>query len=188
MQLREFSEMMIMLSKAYPTAKIDEDNAKAYYLFLADIPDERLVAGFRYAVTHSPTFFPTAPQIRDACFTIQFGTMGLPSEFEAWDEVVKQIASAGYYREPTFSTPLISRAIEGIGGWQNLCLSENIEYDRAHFIKAYQSTKSRAEEWERLPDSVKKQLPSGTQGAMQQLAQKLALPEPCKNPESVIEF
>lgn len=183
MQLKDFDLMMTAISKTYPTAKIDEGNIKAYYAFLNDIPDIQMVAGFKYAIAQSPTFFPTAPQIRDACFTIQFGAMGLPTEFEAWDEVVQQISKSGYYKEPEFSTPLISRAVDGIGGWKNLCMSENLEYDRAHFIKAYQSTRNRIEEWERLPASVKEQLPSQSKEIMQQLAQKLALPNPMRVPK-----
>lgn len=55
---------------------------------------------------------------------------------EAWGEVVREISRVGSYGQPIFSTPDIKRAVDCIG-WKDICLSETIGVERAHFMRAY---------------------------------------------------
>ena len=52
---------------------------------------------------------------------------------EAWAEVMAQLDP---YRTPHYSDPLIHRAVKAIG-YLNLCMSERIGVERAHFLQIY---------------------------------------------------
>jgi len=67
---------------------------------------------------------------------------------EAWAEVLGAIRIVGSYGSPKFSDSLIKKAVNCIG-WRHLCLSENIEIQRAHFLKIYESL-SKRENYERV--------------------------------------
>ena len=63
-----------------------------------------------------------------------------------------QVRIRGYYQSPEFSTPMIQRAIDGLGGWRAFCAGDNLVADRAHFLKIYeQLLNRRQEEVARLP-------------------------------------
>lgn len=56
-------------------------------------------------------------------------------------------------------------------GWKELCLSENQEYDRAHFFKVYKSLSERAESDVKMLPQVRAMLPQ--QEAIKRLVAKL---------------
>jgi len=49
------------------------------------------------------------------------------------------------YRAPRYSCDTVKRAVRAIG-WQQLCMGENPEADRAHFLRLYESMRSRYSE------------------------------------------
>jgi hypothetical protein len=52
------------------------------------------------------------------------------------------VASVGSYGTPTFDDVLTQKAVDCIG-WRDICMSETIGVERAHFIKAYNNLKQR---------------------------------------------
>ena len=85
-------------------------------------------------------FFPAVAEIREAVETMTGA--GHPTPEEAWGEVMDQL---NQYRPPTYSDPLIHKAVKAIG-YINLCLSEQIGVERAHFLQIYKAYLHRAED------------------------------------------
>jgi len=106
-----------------------------------DIPFEVAKAAI-VRVCRSSNFFPSVAQVVEAAQDIDPRYEKLPTAAEAWEEVNKQIFDAGVYRAPSWSCELVQRAARAIG-WVNLCMSENPEADRAHFMRIYESMRSK---------------------------------------------
>lgn len=146
--------LMGIMALAWPRFEIKDGSSAVYYEMLKDIPDEVLETSAKQLAT-TCTFFPSIAEWRKAAFDILINKPGLPSAFEAWGIVCNEIRRIGSYREPEFSFPAIQRVVE-ILGWKYLCMSEQSEYDRAHFFKIYDSLISRAEEDARLLPDVRR--------------------------------
>lgn len=62
---------------------------------------------------------------------------------DAWGDVEKEKKRVlGIYGKPEFEDETTKRVVEIIG-WRNLCMGENVEADRAHFMKMYDQLKKR---------------------------------------------
>ena len=89
---------------------------------------------------------------------------------EAWQLVMKAVRHYGSYQpyEAKASLPPIVRtAVEQIG-YLELCNSENITADRAHFFRIYETLRAREMEAKKMPPSVapiERRLESGKRGA-----------------------
>jgi predicted CoA-binding protein len=111
---------------------------------LAELPetvDLLVIAAKQHAA--SSKWFPSVAELRGVALEIQARARGIPTAAEAWVEVMGQVRAHGYYGEPVFSYPLIQQAIDGLGGWRNLCAGTNQVADRAHFLRIYESLSSR---------------------------------------------
>jgi hypothetical protein len=116
---------------------------KLYARLLADVAPELLKAATLHHIATSK-WFPKVSELREAALAL-IAHDELSCE-EAWGEVRQAIQRFGSYgvfdqatlsyRLPTFSHPLIDRAVQ-IMGWRNLCASDNEVADRAHFWKVY---------------------------------------------------
>ena len=78
----------------------------------------------------------------------------LPTAAEAWEEVEKLIIQFGPYRAPQYSCDTVRRAVRAIG-WLQLCCSENPAADRAHFLKLYESMRSKHKEQKEIEQVMK---------------------------------
>jgi len=149
--LLEVSKIMAVMSRFYPHYEMGEGIVELYAAMLPDIPPDALEAAAKKIITTS-TFFPSLAEWRLAALDILHDQASVPAPFEAWANVLSEMRRVGSYGKPQFSHPLIARAVEGFG-WRELCLSENQDYDRAHFTKAYQQLQERrAEETRALPE------------------------------------
>jgi len=88
-------------------------------------------------------FPPTIAEIRKLALPPDPDDLQLPAG-EAWVQVMCEVRRVGSWGEPSFSDPMILRAVQGFGGWQDLCASENHVADRAHFMKIYDHCSSYA--------------------------------------------
>jgi len=59
---------------------------------------------------------------------------------EAWAKVDRAIRCVGIHRTVVFDDPKVHAAIERLGGWQKICMTEEKEYPflRNNFLKLYQ--------------------------------------------------
>jgi hypothetical protein len=143
-------QCMIMLQAAYPRMQFGEESLKVYELALADIEPPLLrTAVLRHISTSK--WFPTIAELRQAATAIVLQTDGQLSAPEAWGMVLREVRLVGHWRTPRLG-PVVRRAVEAIGGWRQLCLSENSTADRARFIEAYTILRKReAQRVQQLP-------------------------------------
>jgi hypothetical protein len=142
--------IMAILTAAYPQVNLARETVEVYGKFLADLPFE---AGYAAAMDLISTnkWLPTVAELRRRAFTLMPETH-IPTAAEAWAEVVDQVQSLGSYRLPAFSHPVIERAVKALG-WRELCLTENLQADRAHFLQIYEAFREDTElQAMRLPE------------------------------------
>lgn len=136
----EVIKMMTVMALAWPRYEMPKEAFEVYYQILKDLPSDALETASHHLMA-SNTFFPSISEWRKAA--IDLITPQVPTEYEAWQEVMDQLRLIGSYGIPRFSHPLIQRAVETMG-WRQLCGSEHSDYDRAHFYKAYSALRDRA--------------------------------------------
>jgi hypothetical protein len=138
----DIAKLMGVMALAWPRYELKPETIKVYSRVLADIQVEALEAASLHIMSTS-TFFPSIAEWRQAAFEIMVNKPAIPSQYEAWEMVLREIRRIGSYGQPQFQHQLVARAVE-IMGWTELCMSEQIEYDRAHFFKVYASLLDRA--------------------------------------------
>ena len=116
----------------------------AWSLMLSDI-DPMIAKAAVIKVCRESDFFPSVARIVEAAHQLDPRIEKPPTAAEAWEEVVKLIIQFGPYRVPIYSCDLVRRAVRSIG-WIQLCLGDNPEADRAHFLRLYESMRSKNKE------------------------------------------
>ncbi len=125
----------------------------AWSLMLADL-DPVVAKAAVIKVCRESDYFPSVARIVAAAEELDPRNEKLPTAAEAWEEVEKQICSAGIYKPPVFSSELVRRAARSIG-WLQLCSSENPAADRAHFLRLYESMKNKRKEAKEIEQVMK---------------------------------
>ena len=146
MTRKEIIALVTMATAAYPAAqaKDPEPIVAAWTMMLADIPFEVAKAAL-VRVCRSSDFFPSVAQIVTVANEIDPRNEKLPTAAEAWEEVSRLVQTIGPYRAPQYSCETVRRAAKAIG-WYQLCTSDNPEADRAHFMRIYESMRSKHKE------------------------------------------
>ena len=142
----QFLEVMAFLSAAYPRHNLTDETLAAYRAILGDLSADLLKAAALQIASRDSPWFPAAGQLRAAAFRLLEREAGVPNMGEAWGEVVRKIGEDGHIRVPEFSNPLIQAAVNGVGGWRELCMSENFVADRARFLQVYEVLAKRERE------------------------------------------
>jgi hypothetical protein len=137
----DVAKLLAMLHAAWQNAKVADHDAqvRAYEIALHDIPYEAGEQAVRSLIQEAE-FFPPPAKIRKAALSI-LGVIMSPEE--AWREVVRQIREVGFYGSPSFSNPLIAETVRHMG-WRNLCGSDDLDADRAWFIRVFESLQRQA--------------------------------------------
>lgn len=133
------ADMFTLLDAAYPKERMTEPQMALYTMTLAPYD----VGQVRDAVMlhiHTSPWFPRISDIID-----KLTKREQLDAAAAWGEVVQKIRSVGMYRVPEWSHHAVGAAVRAMG-WAELCLSDNPEADRAHFMRFYEVTTSRAKE------------------------------------------
>ena len=138
--------LVVLASSSYPSiqGKDPRPIVEAWAMMLADL-DAVVAKAAIIKVCRESQFFPSVAQIVAAAEALDPRTEKLPTAAEAWEEVVQLIRNFGPYRAPLYSCDTLKRAVRAIG-WQQLCMGENPEADRAHFLRLYESMRSRYRE------------------------------------------
>lgn len=144
MTRKEIIALVALASSSYPSiqAKNPESIVASWEMMLEDIPFE-IAKPAVIKVCRESEFFPSVAQIVKASKDIDPRHDELPSSAEAWEEVYDKIQYVGQYRSPSFSNNVITRAVNAMG-WKALCEGENLEADRAHFLRIYESMRQGA--------------------------------------------
>lgn len=128
----------------------DADAFQIWYALLGDLDFRVLqVAIQKYMLTNK--FPPTIADLREIATTICNGEA--PDWGESWEKVLNAIRRFGSYRETEALESLdeMTRSIVRRLGFRNLCMSENINQDRANFRMIYEQVSERARKENALP-------------------------------------
>lgn len=139
---KEAVSLVGMLMAAYPRYEVAKATISLYQKFLMDLNIEPARCAIARHIASSQ-FFPSIAEIREAA--LAFAGPRIPTPAEAWHEVMQLLFSVGSYGTPKFSHGVVKKAVDAIG-WSNLCYSENIGLERAHFFKIYSTYQSRQQE------------------------------------------
>lgn len=125
----------------------DADAFNMWFALLGDLDYEVCAAAIKKYILLNK-FPPTVAEIRELASNI---THGEPLTWgESWEHAMKALRKYGFYQpqEALESLdPLTRRCVQTIG-FQNLCMSENLMAERAHYQRVFESY-SRQEQTER---------------------------------------
>ena len=125
----------------------------AWSLMLADL-DPVVAKAAVIKVCRESDYFPSVARIVAAAEELDPRNEKLPTAAEAWEEVERLIIQFGPYRAPQYSCDLVRRTVRAIG-WLQLCCSENPAADRAHFLRLYESMRSKRKEAREIEQVMK---------------------------------
>ena len=144
MDKKEFSMFAMAIRTYYPKEQIlpNQQAMELWYRELQDIPYQVAEASLRQWVATNK-WSPSIAEIREMASTVQSGS--IPDWGEGWEQDLMAIRKFGTYRIPEAMEsfdPLTRRCVERLG-FRNLCMSENINHDRANFRMIYEQLAER---------------------------------------------
>ena len=161
MTRQEFATFAMALKTYYPRETLLPNQAamELWFRELEDIPYKVAEASLRKWVATNK-WSPSIAEIREISATIQYGeqmTWG-----EAWEKALNAVRRFGSYNKQAALDsldPLTRKCVENIG-YLDLCMSENIMVERAHFQKIFEVYAKRDQTDKRLPGSLLKAIGS----------------------------
>ena len=161
MNKKEFALFASALRTYYPREKLlpNEQAMELWFNQLQDIP-------YKLAELTLNTWVATnkwSPSIADIREKATGLTQGEPKDWgEAWREVLRAINIYGSYQELEALESMdetTKRVVERLG-FRNICLSEDIQVDRANFRMIYEQEIQRAKEDAQIPPKLKELMAS----------------------------
>lgn len=165
----EVTKVFAVLTLAWPNYKPKDGTIEVYASVLEDIPANVLLTAAKHLIATGGEFFPSASMLRNAALDIITNKRGLPTPYEAWEEVIRMgdgspvkglVEVDGGFAvtktERTWKHPLIERTAVRCG-WPEFPNPDpdKLSYDRTVFIKAYECEMNRDQEDQRLLPEVK---------------------------------
>lgn len=155
----ETAQMLALISAAYPRFEMreSEKTLSVWHEMLKDMPGDVVSVAVKRMIS-TQKFPPSIADIREAVAASVQQAKGTESAGEAWRKVTKAIGMYGYYKGEAAHEYLgerIWRAVEMIGGWADLCISEDSEAVRsAQFERRYNAMIQQQAEAIQIPASV----------------------------------
>lgn len=173
MNKQEFSTFAMALRTYYPKENIlpNPQAMELWFRELQDIPYKVAEAALRKWVATNK-WSPSIAEIREMTAGLVNGeqmTWG-----ESWEKALNAVRKYGSYNKKMALEsldPLTRKCVENIG-YLELCMSENIMVERAHFQKIFEVYAKREQTNQRLPASLLKAIGDG------QFVKIMALEEP----------
>ena len=126
MNKKECIQGILFLKKAIPKIEIDEQVA---YFMLKHLTNKQFQKSIKDIILDRD--FKLYQNIIAEINYRAFDDNRINGE-KAWDEVLRELKSSGYYGNPKFNNNIIKKAIELNGGWKYFCTSKEVEM---HWIK-----------------------------------------------------
>ena len=161
MDKMEFAQWTAALKTYYSREKLLPTEAAMDLWFeqLKDLSYEAIcIALNKWVLTEQ--WAPTIANIRK--LAVETISDPLPEWEEGWNQVIKAIRHYGMYREDEALESLqgITKEIVKRLGFRNLCLSENIQVDRANFRDIYQRMLTEEKKEAIVPQYIKDKIQS----------------------------
>ncbi|MCI9540920.1 MAG: hypothetical protein HFG39_07640 [Lachnospiraceae bacterium] len=152
---QEFETVALAIKAAYPNSNVlpDKYTMKVWYRALMDI-DFFVVENAVWEHISTSIFPPSIAEIREKC-AARLSPM-VTDWGEAWEEVQRAIQKYGRYQEEEALSSMnrMTKAAVRRMGFQNLCNSENLVADRAHFQRMYEEMVKEEKRQTQLPEFV----------------------------------
>lgn len=133
----ELAKLLAVLAASYPKFEVDDLKVQVWHEMLRDLDYSVASMAIKKLIALN-TFPPAIAEVRKAAAEITNPGL-LLAPVEAWSEVQDHFRRTGSYRTPSFSNPLIDKAVSAMGGWVELCRSEEpTGVTRAHFLRIYE--------------------------------------------------
>ncbi len=144
MDSKEFAKFAMALKTYFPRESVLNNNAamELWYEQLKDIP-YKVAYTFLSKWVSTEKWAPTIADIRGGCSEL---TQGAIEDWgHGWEQVERAIRVYGMYRieEAYESMDEITRTVAKRLGFQNICMSDNIQADRANFRMIYEEVANR---------------------------------------------
>lgn len=155
MNKKEFAVFAQGLRTYYPREKILPNNQsmELWFAQLEDIPQQVAEAVLHKWVAVNK-WAPTIADIREGAAEIMQGE--IPDWGEGWRETMRAIRRFGIYDQEKAIASLdevTAITVQRIG-WDTLCMSENIEIERANFRMIYETEAKRKKREKQTPPKV----------------------------------
>lgn len=155
MNKKEFASFAMAMKTYYSKENLfpNEQAMELWFREVEDIPYAIAEASLRKWVALNK-WSPSIAEIRETAATIASGD--IPDWGNGWEQVVMAIRKIGMYRIPEALDsldPITRECVERLG-FRNLCLSENINSDRANFRMIYESIAERKKKDIQVPSKV----------------------------------
>ncbi len=153
----EVAKLLAVLAAAYPKFEVDDVKVQVWYEMLGDLEYSVVNIAIKKLIMQN-TFPPAIAEVRKAAIEIS-SPRGLTAA-EAWGEVVKAVRNYGYYQEKeamASMSPITAQVVRYMG-WREICLSEEPEILRAHFLKMYDQVAAREQEKQLLSPTMQTEI------------------------------
>lgn len=147
------AQIVAVIATAYPNFQVKEQTYEIYWQLLQDIPEEELKAAVLNCLAESGRkFAPSIGEIRGAVQELRALRAGVPSAYEAWNEVLNAdrsedkphpISWASPLKKHQWKNPLAEQAAKLLG-WPQFPYGDNMAADRARFIECYEGLVEKA--------------------------------------------
>ena len=156
----EWTTIAAKVNLLWPNARWTAPTIRAGEDLVLDLEPEYVMGAVQSLATEGKEFPPSVGQLRKRSIELSEAANGLtpPDPDTALREVYDTIARFGSYRTPEFSHAAIYATVEAMGGWQAVCMDENPEAFRAHFMRLYGTCRARTERESLMPPAVRELL------------------------------
>ena len=147
MTAKQFEKISKGITTAFPWANLfpSQEAVEIWYRKLGDIPYDVMTAVVNRWI-ETKTSPPTIAALRAEADIVVNGVP--PSWADGWEKVQKAIGRYGYMQKEAALATMddVTRETVQRIGWQQICISENIDALRANFRMVYETMSSRARE------------------------------------------
>lgn len=169
MEKQEFAQFAMAMKTYYPRENLLPNNQamELWFRQLQDIPFVIAEASLNKWVATNK-WSPSIADIREMAASVKNGEV--PDWGEGWEQVLRAIRKFGSYREGealASMDDLTRRCVERLG-FRNICMSENINTDRANFRDIYKTLAERQQKDQQISLPLK-ELIKGIQQKEQKL-------------------
>lgn len=143
MTKEEFANGMAFMSNIFSKDMTAEQVGVWYSFFENDNFESFQKAVRKLAVTSK--FFPSIAELKEV---MAEDAVGMLTADQAWDGVLYAVRKYGAWQteEAMKSLPAaVQMTVNHLGGFQRICMSEDLEWTRKDFMKAYEVNKNREE-------------------------------------------
>ena len=174
MNKSETMKLLQIITVAYPATKmiVDDLTIDIWYEMLSDMSYAIVMAATKRMLA-TQKFPPTIADIRESVANAVQDAKDEPTAGEAWRLVRKAIGKFGSY-QPTEARAWLGEktwhAVEMIGGWQYICLSEDgVDIQSAQFERRYKVAREQEKNQVQIPAAVRESMQALTGGILKRL-------------------